>query len=294
MRMKYVSKIQSNMKRHPLIQTSKKASQILDGSYNSIYKGRSNNFGELRDYVDGDDVKDIDWKASARSRKILVRQYIAEKKHNIMLVMDSNKRMLAETAQGEEKKEVAIMGAGTLACLVNQNGDYVSATYTTEKSIRHFPLKNGLANIENILWYYNKSVTMENDSGLETSLDYILHHFRRRMILFIVADTEGILSIPEVLLKRLVVLHDVLVVRISDADLAGSQVFDVVLGDYLPDYFTKNKKLIKVEKQQKIAMGVACDEKLKRCGIANITLDVAEGMETKIVELLNMHKGEKK
>lgn len=294
MRMNYVSKIQSNMKRHRLIQTSKKTSQILDGSYKSIYKGRSDNFGELRDYVDGDDVKDIDWKASARSRKMLVRQYIAEKKHNIMLVMDSNKRMLGETEKGEEKREVTIMSAGTLACLVNQNGDYVSATYATKHSIHHFPLKSGLANIENILSHYHKSVMMENDSVVGTSLDYILHHFRRRMILLIVTDTEGVLSIPEVLLKRLLVLHDILVVRIGDGDLAGNQVFDVVLGDYLPDYFTKNKKLVKIEKQQKQAMEQACDEKLRRYGIANITLDSTEDMETKIVELINMHKGGKK
>lgn len=42
------------------------------------------------DYVAGDDIKDVDWKASARSRKLLVRQYIAEKKHNIMLVRASH------------------------------------------------------------------------------------------------------------------------------------------------------------------------------------------------------------
>ncbi len=41
------------------------------------------NFEDLREYVIGDNVKDIDWKASARSNKILIKQYIAEKK-NIM------------------------------------------------------------------------------------------------------------------------------------------------------------------------------------------------------------------
>lgn len=294
MRMNYVSKIQSNMKRHRMIQTSKKTSQILDGSYNSVFKGRSNNFGELREYVDGDDVKDIDWKASARSRKMLVRQYIAEKKHNIMLVMDTNKRMLADTAAGAEKRELALMSGGTLACLVNQNGDYVSATYATKTSINHFPFKSGLANIENILSHYHKVVTMENTSVVGLPLDYILRHFKRRMIILIVTDTDGVLGIPDTLLKRLLVLHDILVVKVSDADLSGNQVYDVELEDYLPDYFTKDKKLIQMEEKAKMERELAVKEKLKHFGIASVTIDSVENIETKIVELLSKHKGEKK
>lgn len=294
MRMNYVSKIQSNMKRHRRIQTSKKTSQILDGSYNSVFKGRSNNFGELREYVDGDDVKDIDWKASARSRKMLVRQYIAEKKHNIMLVMDTNRRMMADTSTGVEKRELALMCGGTLACLVNQNGDYVSATYATKTSINHFPFKSGLANIENILSHYHRAVTMENTSVVGLPLDYILRHFKRRMIILIVTDTDGILGIPDMLLKRLLVLHDILVVKVSDADLSGNQVYDVELGDYLPDYFTKDKKLIQLEERAKLERELAVTEKLKHFGIASVTIDSMENIETKIVELLSKHKGEKK
>ena len=94
MKMTYISRIQGNMKGYKTIYTTKATSRIIDGSYNSIYKGRSMNFDELREYVVGDDIKDMDWKASARSQKLLVRQYIAEKKHNIMLVMDAGKRML--------------------------------------------------------------------------------------------------------------------------------------------------------------------------------------------------------
>lgn len=294
MRMNYVSKIQSNMKRHRVIQTSKKTSQILDGSYNSVFKGRSNNFGELREYADGDDAKDIDWKASARSRKMLVRQYIAEKKHNVMLVMDTNKRMLADTMKGVEKRELALMSGGTLACMVNQNGDYVSATYATKTSINHFPFKTGLGNIESILSNYHKAVTVENTSVVGLPLDYILHHFKRRMIILIVTDTEGILGIPDMLLKRLLVLHDVLVVRVSDADLSGNNVYDVEFGDYLPDYFTKDKKLIQMEEKSKMQKEQAVTEKLKHFGVASVTIDCVEHIETKLVELLSKHKGEKK
>ena len=106
MKMTYISRIQGNMKGYKTIYTTKATSRIIDGSYNSIYKGRSMNFDELREYVVGDDIKDMDWKASARSQKLLVRQYIAEKKHNIMLVMDAGKRMLGYANDVQEKSDV--------------------------------------------------------------------------------------------------------------------------------------------------------------------------------------------
>lgn len=294
MKMNYVSKIQSNMKRYGKLQTTRKTAQILDGSYNSVYKGRSDNFGELREYADGDDVKDIDWKASARSRKMLVRQYIAEKKHNVMLVIDSNKRMLAETDAGEEKREVALMAAGTLACLVNQNGDYVSATCASEKTIHHFPFKDGLPNIEIILSRYFKMVTMENASVAGVPLDFILRHFQRKMIILIVTDVDGILEMPDLLLKRLLVLHDILVVEVSDGDLSGKQVYDVEMGDYLPEYFTQDKKLIRLEEKSKKQRETMASEKLKHFGIASVTIGSVNHMESKIIELLSKHKGVKK
>lgn len=58
MKMTYISRIQGNMKGYKTIYTTKATSRIIDGSYNSIYKGRSMNFDELREYVVGDDIKD--------------------------------------------------------------------------------------------------------------------------------------------------------------------------------------------------------------------------------------------
>lgn len=294
MRLKYISKIQMNMKRSQTIHTSKKTTQVLDGSYRSVYKGRSTNFDELREYAEGDDVKDIDWKASARSRKMLVRQYMAEKKHNILFVMDTNCRMLADTKEREEKREVALVGAGTLACLVNKNGDFISAIYATTKSINHFPFKSGLMHIENILAHYDRAVTRENKSNLNTPLDYVIHNFRRGMIIVIVTDTEGLYNLSEVLLKRLLLLHDVIILNVSDTDISGKQVFDVESGEYMPAYFTRDKKLAKLEAKRKKEIEDACNEKLKRYGVVYSTVDSVEDMDMKVVELLNKHKGEKR
>ena len=111
---KYITKVKANLS----IYTRKKSSNILEGSYNSIYKGKSMNFEDLREYVIGDNVKDIDWKASARSNKILIKQFVAEKKHNVLFVLDTGKKMLADTKQLESKKENAIIATRN-TCLFN-------------------------------------------------------------------------------------------------------------------------------------------------------------------------------
>ena len=290
MRMKYISQIQASLKRYRTIPTKKVTSRILDGSYRSVYKGKSMNFDELREYVVGDDRKDIDWKASARSQKMLVKQYIAEKKHNIMLVMDTNRRMLADTKELEPKWETALLSAGTLAYLVNQNGDYVSAIYSTEHSMEHFPFKMGLMNIENILEHYQKNVTMKNQSNIEKTLDYILHNFRRRMILIVVTDLEGIRGVSETTLKRIITLHDILVIHVNDAEATGKMVYNMEEERYLPEFFTSNKKLAKLQKERQEAVYKECEDKLKRFGIAVTTVGYKQEIDTKLTSLLHRHQ----
>ena len=105
MRKSYLNRIKANIS----IFARKYSSSLLEGSYRSIYKGKSLNFDDLREYVVGDNVRDIDWKASARSRKLLIKQYIAEKQHNVMLILDTDKKMLAHSFDGDEKKDIALM-----------------------------------------------------------------------------------------------------------------------------------------------------------------------------------------
>ena len=62
----YITKIKSNMAIH----TNIKATSILDGSYKSVFMGKSLNFEDLREYIPGDNIRDIDWKASSRSRML--------------------------------------------------------------------------------------------------------------------------------------------------------------------------------------------------------------------------------
>lgn len=290
MRMNYVSKIQANLNRYDVIKTNKATSNVLDGSYASVFKGKSMNFDELREYVTGDDVKDIDWKATSRSGKVLVRQFVAEKKHNIMFVFDTNRRMLANSRNHDEKRELAIMAAGTLALFVNRNSDYISATYATTTSFAHFPFKTGLANIELMLEDYHRSVSLENHSDLNKALEYIIKNYKRKMVIIIVTDLEGLRSISDVNLKRIKVMNDVLMLNIQDAELGGDKQYDLGEDAYLGDFFSKDKKLQQIAIMEKERLDSECEAKLTKHGIVCANIDNIPGIEKEILSMLNKHK----
>lgn len=297
MRMKYVALIQSGLTQYRTISTKAASSRLLDGSYNSIFKGKSMNFDSLREYVVGDDLKDVDWKATARSSKMLVREYIAERRHNIMLVMDSNMRMLGHANDTDEKERIAIMAAGTLAYLVDDNGDYVSATYGIPtygggSSIAHHPFKTGKMNLEKILLGYDRATTLENHTDLNDTLVYITKNFNRRMILVLVTDAEGISRLDEVLLKRLLVRHDILIMNVSDADTEGKDIYSLDESRYLPDFITKDKKLAQQAAEYRLKREQENEYKLARLGIAVSTFDKCVEIEKDLVALLEKHKGE--
>ena len=294
MKMKYISRIRSGLRGYNRIDSKKATARIIDGSYNSVYKGRSMNFDELREYVPGANIKDMDWKASARSGRLLVKQYIAEKKHNIMFVMDTTKRMLADTMAGQEKRDVAIMSAGTLAYMVNRQRDYIGAVFSEGKGICSIPFSSELLSVEIMLQKYHDYVTMDNNSDINDSLEYIVCNFKQRMIVVIVTDIDGVSRIQENVLRRLLVKHDVILINIGDVDIAGSNVYDVETGSYLPEFFTGNKKLIcRIEEQRRRKLA-ECETKLKRYGVAHSTIQDINCLDKQLGELLDKHRSEKR
>jgi len=290
MNLDYVSKIKFGLKRYKTIATDKATSRVLDGSYNSIYKGRSMNFDELREYVPGDDIKDIDWKATSRSQKVLIRQYIAEKRHNIMLVMDANRRMLASTKTGEDKGEVALMAGGTLAYMVTDNGDYVSGLYYHDEKMERSPFKTGFLNLEFLLEGYAKCLTPTNKSNLNGILKHIMHNIKRRMIVVMVTDLEGIINLQDNLLGQITTVHDVLLIKVSDADIYGKNVYNVDRQDYLPPFISTSKAIRNQQKKMVEDLEKEATAKLNRYGIPWIEVDTADRVDGKIAELLEKNK----
>lgn len=284
MKMKYITKVKSNLE----IYTKKKTSNILEGSYNSIYKGKSMNFEDLREYVIGDNVKDIDWKSSVRANKVLVKQFIAEKKHNILFILDSGKKMLADTRDLEKKGEVAIMTMGTIGYIVNKHGDSIAMICNGKERIELTPFKNGLYNLEMLLNKYEKNIDVENN--IEELINYVLKYIRRRMIIFIITDINGMNNTSENTLRKLSYLHDVFFINISDAMLTGYNAYDIDEEHYIPDFILEDKKMQQIESELKNKIYRKTKNKFKKYKIITTTINKQRDIVNDVFKLLERRK----
>ena len=282
----HITKIQAKVS----IYAKKKTSNIFDGSYKSIYTGNGMDFENLREYIPGDNIRDIDWKASARNKNLLIKEYIAEKKHNVMLVFDTGKNFMADTQAGELKKDVALNAGGTLAYLAAQNRDNVGAIYNRNGMIQFFPLRMGVNHLEHILTSYEKEDFAGYDSDINKTLDYIIKNIPKKMIIFVITDAGGIHNISDNTIKKLCVQHDLLFVSIGDATLTGHASFDVRRSRYVSEYITGNKKLMDLEKKTREKIAYENSRKLLRNRIVTTEIHSENDMIDKSLELLERHK----
>lgn len=286
MKKSYINRIKTNIS----IFSKKYSKNILDGNYRSIYKGKSLNFDDLREYVVGDNVRDIDWKASARSRKFLIKQYIAEKKHKILIIIDADKKMLAESKDGEEKKDIALMTSGTIAYLAIKNGDEVSSIYNINNKIEYFPFKNSFYHLERTLAKYDVDTTINSISNINESVTFLRNHIQKNLIVFIITDLEGLNKIDSKYIKELSMRHDLMIITISDGFIYGDETYDIDNNEYIPSFISKNTELLELEKQVHNDIYTSFVNKVSGYRIGLTMINNNSEVPMKIISLLESYK----
>ena len=93
------------------------------GKHKSPYRGSSVEFADYKEYVPGDEVGRIDWRAYARSRRLFVRQYEAETDMVVYLLVDMSASMSYAGAQRQSKFVMAAKIGAALAYLMIHQGD---------------------------------------------------------------------------------------------------------------------------------------------------------------------------
>ena len=199
----------------------RKARGMLDGEYGSVFRGRSLDFDDLRAYIPGDEVRDIDWKASARHGSPLVKRYVAVRRQTVVLVADTGRNMAAAARSGETKKDIAIMALGVIGYLAHRHGDVVGLVSGDSSGTTALPAKGGEAHLERLLRQVDSAATLDAAaSRIEDQLDHVVRTVKGRNLLFIVADEVAASPATAKLLRRLRAQHEVLWLTVRDAVLA--------------------------------------------------------------------------
>jgi len=202
------------------IRAHRRVRGLLEGEYTSIFHGRSMEFDDLRPYVPGDEVRDIDWKATARLRTPMTKRFIASRKHTVLVIADTGRNMAALAEKGDTKSDLAILAAGTIGYIAIRHGDRVAMVAGDADHTVFVEPASTEAHLERMLQKIAANTTVAaGASDLTRQLEYAVRAFRRRMIVFVIADDRELGAPEQRLVRRLCVQHEVLWLRIGDADL---------------------------------------------------------------------------
>ena len=192
---------------------------LLDGEYASVFRGRSLDYDDLREYVIGDEVRDIDWKATARHGSPLVKRWIASRTQTVLFVVDTGRGMAAQTSSGEPKSAVAITLVGMLGYLAVRHGDLVGLVEGDSESTHGYAAQGREGHLERLLRVIQAHTTLASPkSRLRDQLEFVGTHYRQRLLLVVVADEHELQESDVNLVRRLHAQHEILWVTVEDAD----------------------------------------------------------------------------
>ncbi|KGN40573.1 DUF58 domain-containing protein [Knoellia aerolata] len=188
----------------------------LNGAYRTHHRGGGVDLAGLREYVDTDDARRIDWSATARVGETLVREYNEDRDLTVWLVLDRSGSM-GVGAEGRTKRDVLTELALLLARLFARPGNRVGAVLYDGAAARVVTTGTGRAQALRIgreLLRETRVVTTTTD--LAGMLESVAVPARRRALVVVISDFIG--SGPWTRpLAMLAYRHDVVALRIVDA-----------------------------------------------------------------------------
>ena len=193
---------------------SKKTSkEILAGEYHSAFKGRGMEFSEVREYIEGDDIRFIDWNVSSRMGKLYVKQYVEERELTVILAIDLS-ASLSFFSQTKSKKEIAAEISAIIAFTANLNNDKVGLLIFTDKIELYIPAKKGKTHLLRIIREILNFKPQGRGTSIHNGLVYLNKVIKKKAIIFLISDfIDDAYSKPLKISSR---KHDLISINISD------------------------------------------------------------------------------
>ncbi|WP_256970754.1 DUF58 domain-containing protein [Cellulomonas iranensis] len=296
--------------------TLRRATGLLDGRHRAVWKGHGDEVDDLHVYTPGDDVGDIDWRASARSAQPVVKRYVETSNVTLVLVVDTGRHMTATSAGGEPKHEVAQLVADVVAHLAHQRGDRVSLVAGDAGRVVELPSGAGTTHLEVLLRRVQRTFDPDAPEGdLARLLDRVLRGTPRRSLVVVVTDEARPGEADERALARLRTRHEVMVVQVVDADLfaaglgaapgslaggsaatergrpvvappRGRRVRDVVTGWSLPAYLRGRRAVRDAVAAARTERHAQVEGRLRRLGVRSVSVESTHDVLDEMVALL--------
>ena len=199
------------------------SASLLNGRHASRLRGRGLNFEEMRDYLPGDDVRSIDWKATARTGKPHVRVFTEERDRPALLVVDQRMSMFFGSQLNMKAVTAAEAAAITAFRVLNASDRVGGIVFNDDSQVDIVPRRSErtvFALLESIVEMNSalsadKVVVPAPDSlnGVLGSVARIAHHDH---LIIVFSDFDGIDEMTHRRLSGIAAHNDVLLVLVYD------------------------------------------------------------------------------
>ena len=200
------------------IKTRGLSNEIFAGKYHTAFRGRGMSFSEVREYRAGDDVRDIDWNVTARSRTPHIKVYEEERELTMMLLVDvSGSRMFGTTDRLKKNLQTEI--AAVLAFSASENNDKVGCIFFSDRIEKFIPPKKGRSHILAIIRELVGFEPQSRGTRISEALRFLTNVTKKHCTAFLLSDFLD----PG---KDRTALEDALKIASGKHDLVGIRVSD--------------------------------------------------------------------
>lgn len=196
----------------------RKVVTILSGNYDSLFRGRGIEIDSLREYVAGDDIKDIDWKATARTGLTHTRIYAALRDQRVVVLADTSRSMLLPGYADLNKQDAVYGVCVMLGAFVKRNQDLMAlcAADTSGRAIVS-RYNNTSRHLESMLRTIDKSLHASGNKNTELDIlgKQLLGSTKKRSAVFVVTDSTPDTKVFREFVSTLSRRHQVFYVQLT-------------------------------------------------------------------------------
>jgi len=267
------------------IRTRRIVDSVMSGEYHSAFKGRGMEFSEVRSYMDGDDVRTIDWNVTARMGAPYIKKYKEERELTVMLVVDASSSGNFGSVD-KFKGEMAVELCSLLAFSAIRNNDRVGLIIFTSEIEVFIPPRKGrnhvLRVIRELLYFQPK----RKGTDIGNALKFLNRMQTRTCVAFLVSDfiSANFEAPLRVASKR----HDLVTISITDPreetipkigliELEDAETGETVLFD------TGNRKSMAIYRRAMADRRTRLEELLRSTGVDEIRVSTETGYVKPIV-----------
>jgi len=195
------------------IRIRKAVTTQMHGDFHSIFKGNGLEFNDLRAYQYGDDVRSIDWNASAKGHGTFVKLFREEREQTVFFLLDVSASQQVGR-KGQNKMDLAKEICGVLALSALQEQSQVGMVCFSDQKEKYLKPEKGLQQGYVLLSTLFKLEPRSSQTHLRNAMGFVLNLLRRRSVIVLISDFID--QDYERTLRALARKHDLVVIHLLD------------------------------------------------------------------------------